>query len=123
MNSVWDYLYKRPLFLSGIICAVLSAGLFYFGKAVLISSVILAFMIGFVILLRVDKRVLFALVLVFVYSLSAYSTVSSIERTKRYIGTTFKAELVLCEVTYKSDGFYIADVKVRKSVFYSPRKL
>jgi len=133
MKSVWDYLYKRPLFLSGIICAVLSAGLFYFGKAVLISSVILAFMIGFVILLRVDKRVLFALVLVFVYSLSAYSTVSSIERTKRYIGTTFKAELVLCEVTYKSDGFYIADVKVRKSdfidkgvklsVFYSPRKL
>ena len=71
MKSVWDYLYKRPLFLSGIICAVLSAGLFYFGKAVLISSVILAFMIGFVILLRVDKRVLFALVLVFVYSLSA----------------------------------------------------
>lgn len=133
MKLILDYLIKRPLFLSGLVCCILSAVSFYIHMAALISAVALAVLLGFMIYLKADARIIFSSVLIFIFCLSFIGEIGDIKALEKHSDSTHKAEFVLYDITYKSDEYYIATVKIKRSdrlpkdtkltVFYKPQNL
>lgn len=128
-----DYIIKRPLLLSGIFCCFISVLAFYSSVAVVYLAAVLCFLIGILIYFKADARIIFTSVLIFAMCISTILSIKRIDSLKPHIGTKQRMQLTVCEVTYKSDEFYIATAQVMKSdrirtgtkisVFYEPQNI
>jgi len=128
-----DYLIKRPMLLSGIGCCIISVLAFYSRNIFTVVCFALPFIIGLMIYFKTDGKLLVASVLIFVMCMNCILTFHRIDSLALHSGTTQPAELVITEITYKSDQFYIATSEVKKSdrlkkgnkisVFYEPQDI
>ena len=133
MKTILDYFIKRPLLLSALICILISVFAFYLHILVAFLSFAIAVAIGFMIYFKTDARIIFTSVLIFMFCLSFSLTLENIASLKRQSGTTLRAECILSEITYKTDEYYTAVIRVNKSdrlhkgtkitAFYAPQQM
>ena len=126
-------MFKRPMLLCGIICSIISALGFISKSFIVIFALPLPILIGLIIYKKADAKFLFTSALIFAFCLNMLLTINKIESLKTYAGTEQRAEMVVLNVSYKSDEYYKSDVEVMKSddlpkgtklsVFYEPESL
>ena len=130
---MFDYMFNRPMLLCGIGCCFMSITAFYSKTAVFLSAFIVLILLAIMFILKIDVRIIFAAVLIFVFGIICLFTHNRIETLKENYGTNQRAKLTLISVTYKSDRYYVAEARVDKSdrlpkgtkitVFYDPIKI
>lgn len=128
-----DYLLKRPMLLTALCCCAVSVFSFYSKLSLIYIMLSLSVLIGILIYIQADKRLIFISALIFAMCLSCNATSDKIERLSYYGNNGFKAELTVISNDYKSDEYYISTAEVMKSetlpkgtrltVFYEPMKL
>ncbi len=128
-----DYLIKRPMLLSGIGCCIVSVLALHSRAGLTAICFVLPLVIGFLIYFKADGKLLVASVLIFVMGINCILTFHRIDSLLIHSGTKQRAELVITEITYKSDQYYIATSEVMKSdrlengtkitVFYKPQNI
>jgi len=133
MKTVFEYLINRPLLLSGLACSLLSVVAFYLHITVFITALILAVLMGFMIYRRSDARIIFSCVLILVFCISCINEIVHIKALEKHSGATHKAEMILYDITHKTDTYYIARARVKRSdrlpdgtmltVFYKPQSI
>lgn len=121
------------MLLCGIGCIIISVTGFYYKSTVALLAAFIGVVIGFLIYKKADAKYIFTLVLLFVMCLSCIFTQNLIESLNNHSGSKIKAELTVCDVTYKADEYYISTAEVMKSdrltkgtkltVFYQPLEL
>ena len=109
------YLIERPMLLSGIGCVLVSLLSFYSKGALSVLLFVAPIILSVLIFKKADKRLVAVLVLIFIMTVSSFITLRKAENLGYHNGTKFDAVFTVCEVDYKSDGFYVSTVETVKS--------
>lgn len=115
MKTIFDYLIKRPLLLSALVCILISFFAFYLHIAVTVFAFALAVAMGFMIYFKAGARIIFTSVLIFIFCISCSLNLEKIATLEKQSGANIRAECVLCDITYKTDNYYIAVIRIDKS--------
>lgn len=128
-----DWLIKKPMFICGIGCIIISLTGFCYKSAVVIIAALTGVVIALLIYRKANAKYVFTSILIFVMCLSCLLTLNKIKKLNYHTGSKFKAELTVCDISYKADEYYIATAQVMKSdrlpkgtkitVFYEPSEL
>ena len=110
-----DYIIKRPMLLCAIICCVISFVGFYAPELLLLLGIAQATAVGFLLFKRSRPQTVFCIIVSIVMTLSMFNSLAKTQQLESLDGTNCKAELVLCETTYKCEEYYGADVEVINS--------
>lgn len=128
-----DYLFKRPMLLTGICCSMVSFIGFYNHSALIFIMLSLSFLIGLLIYKKADRKLILISALIFAMCINCAQTLKRIDSLSYYGGNSSKAQLTVMSIDYRGDDYYIATARVVKSdtlpenikltVFYEPVKL
>lgn len=115
MIAIKDYLFLRPMLLSAIL-TVITVILGYYFKAVLIIMALLFILLLFFVILKKPKSVLsVAIIFPILVSFSAMHTLNEIKKANSLDGKSAKATFTVTDITYESDDYFIATVKIKES--------
>ena len=128
-----EYLFKRPMLLSGILCGIIAGISFYFDFLILPLMLAISVIIGLFIYNKADGKLIFISVLLFVMCLSCINKQNYAKDISYYGDNACEAEFVIISTDYKSDDYYVSTTQVMKSsilpegtkisVFYEPFKI
>ena len=110
-----EYLIKRPMLLSGIGCVLTSIIAFYFKSLLILILFCMPFILGFMFYKKANIKLVIALVVIFIMSVSSIIEVRKAEDLQYYQGVTQSAKFTVCDVVYKGEDFYISQLEVIES--------
>ena len=128
-----NYLIKRPMLLCAMLCSAVSIMAFFSKVALLIFGLICIAVISFLIFKTRSVKLLIIMSLVFFMILSSFFTLKSIDDVQKFDRRKTTADLVICEVTDKSNNYHSAIAEIisceeltkgtRVKLFYAPIEL
>ena len=127
------YLIKRPMLLCAALCCLVSVVAFYSRAALLVCGLICVFFISILCLKTRNMKLIFVMSLVFLMILSSFFTLGNIRNIQRLDNTKTTADLIICEVTDKSENYHSASAEIiscdilkkgtKLKLFYAPIEL
>ena len=130
---MFDYLFKRPMLLTGILCSIISVISFYRSDLLLTVTVIVSIIIGMLFYNKAHRKLIFVSALIFVMCINCSLWQNRINNISYYGNSTCEAEFTVISTDYKCDDYYISTAQVMKSnilpkgskmsVFYKPLKI
>ncbi|MBQ1988345.1 MAG: ComEC/Rec2 family competence protein [Clostridia bacterium] len=130
---MFDYLFKRPMLLSGILCGIIAGISFYFEGLILPIMLAVSVMMRLFIYYKADRKLIFISVLIFVMCLSCIHKQNYAKEISYYGDNACDGEFIVISTDYKSDDYYVSTAQVMKSdvlpegtkmsVFYEPLKI
>jgi len=131
--GMFDYLFKRPMLLSGILCGIIAGVSFYFEGLILPLMLAVSVIIGLFIYYKADGKLIFISVLLFVMCLSCIYKQNYAKEISYYGDNACEAEFTIISTDYKCDDYYVSTAQVMKSgilpegikmsVFYEPLRI
>ena len=100
-----EYLLKRPMFISGLICTVISVTSYFYMPSLLIFGALLIFAIGFAVFKGVKPEIVFSLFMAVVMIISCVFTYGKIERLTKFSGESYPLKLTVCKETYEGENY------------------
>lgn len=130
---MFDYIYKRPMLLTGVLCSIIAGISFYYPNMVALIMIVISVLIGLLVYFKMDKKLIFIAILVFVMCLSCVCKNNYAQKISYYGSNTGDGEFTIISTDYKCDDYYISTAQVMKSktlpegvkitVFYEPLKI
>lgn len=107
-----DYLLKRPMLLSGILCALVSAICYYYKFTVLVFGLLSVLSLAVLICFKAKFKTVFPFVAVGIVVLSTLITYGKIDKLNKLDGKTEQCSIILTNINYKNGDYTIAESEV-----------
>ena len=108
-----DYLLKRPMLLSGILCALVSAICYYYKFTVLVFGLLSVLSLAVLICFKAKFKTVFPFVAVGIVVLSTLITYGKIDKLNKLDGKTEQCSIILTNINYKNGDYTLkADSEV-----------
>lgn len=109
---MFDYVIKRPMLLSGLLCVLIAVAGYYYMPSILVIGILLALGLGVLIYKKVRGVVLFAFFTAFIMLLSMIFTCGKIQKLQTNTGKTYNLKCTVNNVTYEGENYNRAIVEV-----------
>ena len=110
-----DFLIKRPMLICGIACVLIAIAGFYSGTMLFVFGGIIFSALLYLVIKRKEKRLWVTVITVVIMLLSTVLNLVEIKHLNSLDGKSCSCELTVLDVTYRGDGFCIAETEVIKS--------
>ncbi len=111
-----DYILKRPMLLSAILCVVVSVLGYYFKISILFSSAISVAIFIWLILQNKSVNAKIIAITVIIMTLSLITTVGRADTISNQSGKTAECNFIVTDITYSSANYCRADIEVTESI-------
>ena len=128
-----NYILKRPMLLSAMLCVLISIIGFYSGAAAATLGIFYAVLVGVLIFKGSGVKATFAVALSILVLVSLLITLGKASALSRYNGVKYTAKAVVCEIDRNTDGYNSAVFQIKDTAsplndekiygFYSPADL
>lgn len=110
-----DYLLKRPMLLSAIICCVIVISGYYSIYLLFCEAVLLTAAVVFMISRKASGVHIFAVLPAFLVIISVCFTLYNISRAENLAQKSCEAEFTVCETPFNSNGFSYTTIEITES--------
>ena len=103
------------MLLSAILCVITVIIGYYFKAALVIMALLFILLLFFIILKKPSSAISIAIIFPILVSISAINTFNEIEKANSLIGKEANAIFCVTDITYESENYFIADIKIKDS--------